>query len=266
MKNIPVKFASSLKLVFPVVIFFICWALPQVQAQSFSVSPMKMTLKPQQNLSQQWLTVKTTGNEPVAVELSILKRGVDIDGRVFHTKDDTDDDFLIYPNQLILMPGDVQTVNIQWLGDMPGKEIIYSLVATQVPIEINQEDNTADGAKLQVKLLVKYEGIIYIQANGISPEVIVESATRGLDTHQNPYLELMLYNKGTARQKINKLKLNVTPLNKNGDPMGKSIVYMPEMPKEVIKQSLYAKQSRRCLLPWPDGVPAGPVKVSVECK
>ncbi|MFA9372359.1 MAG: hypothetical protein ACERIH_11675 [Labilibaculum antarcticum] len=258
------KFASSIKLVFPVVIFLICWALPQVQAQSFSVSPIKMTLKPQQNHSQQWLTVKTTGNKPVAVELSILKREVDVDGRMFHGKDDTNNDFLIYPSQLILMPGDAQTVNIQWLGEIPTNEIIYSLVVAQVPIEINQEENTDTGTKVKIKLLTKYEGIIYIIPNAISFEVLVESATQGMDANQSPYLELMLYNKGTIRQMINKLKLHVVPLDKNGEPVGESIVYMPEMPKEVIKQSLYAKQRRRCLLPWPNGVPVGPVKVSVE--
>lgn len=261
-------FASTLKFLLCLSLLFVIFGVRQVYA-SFSVSPLIVTLEPAGKNSQQFLTVKHNGgsDEPVAVELSIVKRDIDITGRVFHTTDETDDNFVVYPSQIILFPGDIQMVNVQWIGDFtPDNEIVYSIIAEQVPIDLESADKSSrqSGSRLVIKTLIRYEGILFVRPPEVAPDVIVELAKYEVSNDGAPHLIAMLYNRGSARQKLKRMSLTVTPLNKNGQPLvDKSIVYTPQLSKKFLKHSLYAGYQRRCDLPWPEGVPEGPVQVSV---
>ena len=71
---------------------------------SFSVSPQIITLEPTGRKSQAWVSVSHLGDNdlPMAIEMRIVKREMDISGRVFHSSDETDENFVIYPAQMIL--------------------------------------------------------------------------------------------------------------------------------------------------------------------
>jgi len=270
------RLTSSLKFLLCISIFFASFGVRQIYANaSFSISPLIVTLKPAGKNSQQLLTVKHTGGgyEPIAVEISIVKRDLNLTGQVSHKTDESDDNFVIYPAQIILFPGEVQMVNVQWIGDFAlDNELVYSIIAKQVPIDLGTADRGQSKSRLELKVLLKYEGLLYVRPPGVSPDVVVESAAPEFgddngDDDGEPHLIVMLYNRGSARQKINRISLTVTPLDKNGQPLvDKSIVYAPQMPKKLINHSLYAGYRRRCELPWPEGVPVGPVQVSVSCK
>jgi hypothetical protein len=76
---------------------------------------------------------------------------------------------------------------------------------------------------------------------------------------------LLINNKGTARQKLQGIKLQVTPLDNNGKLIiNKSVVYKPVIAMSQTKQSLFPGYLRRLTMPWPPGLPVGPIKVTVE--
>ena len=236
---------------------------------SFSVSPQIITLEPTGRKSQEWVSVMHSGDSdlPIAIEMRVVKRELDISGRVFHISDETDENFVIYPAQMILYPGEMQMVYIQWAGNTrPDKEQVYSLVAENIPIELKSaksDEGIKDKARIEIRTLVRYEGLIFVRPPKVTPDVVVESANVEMDEVGKPRLSVVLFNRGSARQKITGMNLTVTPVEGDHAEVDKAITYKPPLPKEQTTHSLYAGYKRQCVLPWPESVPVGPVKVTV---
>jgi P pilus assembly chaperone PapD len=236
---------------------------------SFSATPQIITLEPTGRKSQAWVTVSHLGDNdlPMAIEMRIVKREMDISGHVSYASDETDDNFVIYPAQMILYPGEMQMVYVQWAGNaLPEKELVYSLIAENVPIDLksakkDEEENSK--ARIEVKTLIRYEGLIFVRPSKVIPDVVVESANVEMDEAGKPHLNLVLYNRGSARQKLAGMSLTVVPVQGDHAGIDKAITYKPSLPKDQTTHSLYAGYKRRCILPWPESVPVGPVKVSV---
>lgn len=236
---------------------------------SFSVSPQIITLEPIGRKSQAWVSVSHMGDSdlPMAIEMRVVKRELNISGRVSHASDETDENFVIYPAQMILYPGEMQMVFIQWAGSAyPNKELVYSFIAENVPIELKskkEDEEIKDKARLEVRTLVRYEGLIFVRPPKVTPDVVVESANVEMDEAGKPHMILMLYNRGSARQKLTGMSLIVAPVQGEQVSVDKAVAYKPPLPKDQTTHSLYAGYKRRCVLPWPESVPVGPVKVSV---
>jgi P pilus assembly chaperone PapD len=236
---------------------------------SFSVSPQIITLEPTGRKSQAWVSVSHLGDSdlPMAIEMRVVKRELDISGRVFHTSDETDENFVIYPAQMILYPGEMQMVFIQWAGSaLPDKELVYSFIAENVPVELKSkkdDEEIKDKASLEVRTLVRYEGLIFVRPPKVTPDVVVESANVEMDEAGKPQLIVVLYNQGSARKKLAGMSLTVVPVQGDHAEVDKALTYKPLLPKNQTKHSLFAGYKRRCVLPWPESVPVGPVKVSV---
>lgn len=249
-------------------IFSALMFVPQVHA-SFSITPQIITLDPSGRKSQQWVTIMHSRDNdlPMAIEVRILKREMDISGRVSHPSDETDEDFVVYPAQMILYPGEMQMVYVQWAGNAhPDNELVYSFIAENVPIELkseNEDDGVRDKARVEVRTLVRYEGLIFVRPPKVTPDVVVESAHVEMDEAGRPQLNVMLYNRGSARQKLQGMILNIVPVQGDGSAIDKTVRYQPPLPKDQTTHSLYAGYRRRCVMPWPEGVPVGPVKVTV---
>jgi len=249
--------------IFPIVV-----PLSEAHA-SFSVSPQIITLEPIGRKSQEWVAVVHLGDEdlPMAVELRIIKREMDITGHVSYASDETDENFVIYPAQMILYPGEMQMVYIQWAGSShPDKEVAYSLIVENVPIELKsakKDEERKDKARIELKTLLRYEGLIFVRPPKVAPDVVVESANVEMDEAGKPRLSVVLFNRGSARQKITNMNLTVTPVEGDHAAVDKAITYKPPLPKDQTTHSLYAGYRRRCVVPWPESIPVGPVKVTV---
>jgi fimbrial chaperone protein len=249
-------------------IFSILVPLSAVHA-SFSVSPQIITLEPTGRKSQAWVSVSHSGDsdQPMAIEMKVIKRELDISGRVFHTSDETDENFVIYPAQMILFPGEMQMVFIQWAGNpQPDKELVFSFIAENVPIELKSKKNDEeikDKVRLEVRTLVRYEGLIFVRPPKVKPDVVVESANVEMDEAGKPQLIVVLHNQGSARQKLAGMSLTIVPVQGDQAEVDKAFTYKPPLPKDQTTHSLYAGYKRRCVLPWPEALPVRPVKVSV---
>jgi fimbrial chaperone protein len=214
------------------------------------------------------VTVKHEGNvqAPVAVELKITSREIDMNGEVVHAEDKSSENFVLYPSQIILLPGDIQRVQIQWVGDsLPSRETAYGLIAQEAPIKLDDQNKERATPQGMVTVLTKYEAIVVLRPAGTRPDVVAESAKPETANGNETKLILVLHNKGTALQKLKGMKLQVTPLNSNGQMIvGRSISYKPELTADQTKHSLFAGYRRRFELPWPSGLSVGPVRVAVD--
>lgn len=245
---------------------------------SFSLDTWIISLEPDLRKSSQVITLKYIGNEyggpksdaktllPIPVEFSIFPRYIDLDGKVTYDTTQPSPDFVIFPSQIILYPGDVQKIQIQWVSDKPlTKETIFGLIAVQVPV--NLENSTAPTKAVQggVTIITRYEGIVVVKPKGTRPEVVVDTAYSKPDTLGKTNLVLHLKNKGTGLQLTKGMKLTVAPLDEKGRVnLQKKISYAPLLNDNATKHALFSGQIRRYITPWPHGIPVGPVQVIPE--
>ncbi len=252
--------------------------ISSVYAGGYSIEPWILILEPAQKKMSQVITVKYEGgstapktqelgpsrSDPVPVEISVVKREIALDGTISYPTEKQDDDFVVYPSQLILYPGDLQKVQVQWVGSkIPSAETVYGLIAMQLPINLPVDENvkTPIGS---MNLLTRYEGIVVMRPAGIKPQVNVDTSFALKDSAGNTHLISILNNKGNGLLSFKKLRLTVIPLDEKGKlHMQDKIEVKPDYNQPYAKQALFAGNVRRFDIPWPKDFPIGPIKAFV---
>jgi fimbrial chaperone protein len=236
----------------------------------YSMTPLVTTLDLSKNITSAEVLIKSeTGDAkiPMAIELKVKARDVDTNGtRVLYRDDGSDKNFVVYPSQIVLMPGETQRVQIKWVGDaMPKKEIAYGLIAEQAPVKLGDEDAVRTQAMGRINVLVRYEGAIIVIPPGVQSRVVVDSAVAGKNKEGKNRLLLTIHNAGTGRQTMIGMKLRVSQLDKSGKIVPKAdFTFKPVLTSQQTKQSLFPGYTRKLDLAWPSGVRVGPVKATIE--
>lgn len=217
---------------------------------TYQVTPSTLNLDPIGSGANDSFQVISTGDEPVAVEIHVTGRQVDIDGNEVQPR--AEDDFIVYPPQILLQPGESQTVRISWLGEPnPESELAYRIITEQLPIQLSQQAANATSATIAITALFRYVTSVYITPDTAEPNVILESASHQNENGQDQ-LVLQFHNQGTAHQLLTDLTLT---LNSGGQ----TVKLSPEQLEGVNGQNVLAQHQRRFVIPWPSGLPVGSV-------
>ena len=159
---------------------------------------MSLSLKDKGKSAQGTVYVENDGDKAIAVEVSIAKRIMDINGG--EEQPLVEDDFLVYPSQLIIGAGEKKAVKVKWLEKKVVKgELPYRLIAEQLPI--NMEKRKIEGGG-QINILLRYVASLYVVGPDASSKVEVESILKNKNK-----LQITLHNKGNKHQILNKLKV-----------------------------------------------------------
>ena len=119
---------------------FVIAAIPA--AIAFSVQPLLVEMEPGRSGA---IRVENTRTDPLTVEVTLWRRSVDENG--VQTRVAADDDFVVLPPQMVIPPGRVQVVRLQWVGsDTPDRSISYYANLREVPVELNP----SSGAQVQI--------------------------------------------------------------------------------------------------------------------
>ena len=221
-------------------------------ALAFTLVPIKMEFEPAGRGANQAFRLENDSSNTVPVQLSMLTRQMDLDGK--ETNAPAEDDFLVYPPQVLLKPNQVQTVRVKWLGTpKPEKELAYRILAEQLPVNLEKEKP----GESRINVLVRYLGSVYIVPKGAKAEVVLESTAPQTDAAGKRRIELIFHNRGKAHSMLNDLRLKI-------QAGGKTVELGPEALPNVAGENVLAGQKRRFLLPWPEGLPEGPVQVTFD--
>lgn len=250
-------------------VFIASFGLFTTVSGGYSLNPLITILDISKKQTSAEVVVKFEGEvkTPVAVELKVTGREISLDGKkVLHHEDKSAENFIVYPAQIILMPGDIQRVQVKWVGDsIPLKEITYGLIAEETPMKIGDEEDKREKAEARLLMRARYEGVIVLRPAGVKPNVIVESTASKTDSLGKPRLLLTLHNKGTGLQNLAGMKIRIAPISKDGKSIStKSITYTPQLSKEQTNHSIFAGFYRTLDLPWPSDIPVGPVNAVVD--
>jgi fimbrial chaperone protein len=180
-----------------------------------------------------------------------------LDGTEINT--DADDQFLIYPPQLVIPPGEQQAVRVTWLGDpKPTKELAFRIIAEQVPVDLTELTQTEGDRTLTVRVLLRYVGSVYIKPDGVAPKLVLESASSQKDKTGADQLVLNVANQGTAHRLLQNIKVMVTASS------GKSVTLAGKQLEGVLGENILADSKRQFILPWPKEIPVGPVTATFD--
>lgn len=217
-------------------------------ASAFQLLPMSMAFAPTGAEATQTFAVNNEANEPVAVQIYIVKREVAADGT--ETLTPADADFLVFPPQAAVPAGKSQLVQVRWLGSRTlATELAYRIIAEQLPVALADRGQT--GGRLEI--LMRYEGAVYITPPGATPNVVVDSVAR-VDTTEGPKLKVALHNAGTAHGLLDQVALTVT--GKAADGRAASVELRGEALGALASPNILAGGKRDFLLPWPANLAA----------
>jgi fimbrial chaperone protein len=209
-----------------------------------------MEFEPVGRGANQAFRLENDSSNAVPVQISMLTRQMDVDGK--ETNAPAEEDFLVYPPQVLLKPKQVQTVRVKWLGNpKPEKELSYRILAEQLPVELDKQKQS--GA--QINILVRYLGSVYIVPKNAKADVVLESSAHQSDAQGKHRIELVFNNRGRAHAMLQDLRLTI-------QAGGKTVELGPEVLPNVAGENILAGQKRRFTLPWPEGLGEGPVQVS----
>ena len=221
-------------------------------ASAFVLSPSTMDFDPAGRGANRNFQLENPSDQPVAVQVSIVTRQMDVDGN--ETYSPADSDFTVYPPQTVLQPRQNQTIRVMWLGKTkPLKELNYRIVAEQLPVNLSKENKP--GAKLNIML--RYLGTIYVVPKGAKSKVVLDSISQEKAKDDKTRLIITLHNQGNAHALLRDLKLQLTADDKT--------VELPESALQgMAAENVLSQQKRRFVIPCPEGFEGKPVQVKYE--
>lgn len=231
-------------------------------AHAYEFSPAVVRINTNGNNSNQIYKLENNSDNPIAIEISINRFKIDMNGKNVDLDEDVMKNFIIYPQRIILMPKETRFFQVSWIGPPDLPETAYFITTKQVPMDIDDQKEKDDpGVKAEVVILMHYKGCLYVAPPKSKPSLLVDSVA-GWEK-ESPELEIVCTNKGNGRASMRLFSLKLIPLDQGGKPLsGKSITLYPS--DHNIQTAFLPGDSIRLTVPWPQKLPVGPVRVEFK--
>jgi fimbrial chaperone protein len=160
---------------------------------ALSLTPIESELSPSGRGASQIIRLQNPLTEPMAVEIDVKGRAMGLQGEDILS--DATDDFTVFPTQVVLQPGQSQSVRVQYIGPPVTQERAFRLIAEQLPVDVGQPPQ--NGGRMRV--LVKYVASMYVKPAASTPQVRVKESKIVAEAGKR-WLEMLLVNEGNAHK------------------------------------------------------------------
>ena len=223
-------------------------------AEAFRFIPFTADFDPSGPGANQTFRVENNSGKQIAVEISVFRRLMNLDGSDELTE--ADDDFVVFPTQIVLEPEQSQIVRVQWIGDAdPEHELAYRIIAEQLPVDLEPAEESGGS----VRILVRYIGSIYVRPTGARADVVLQDVAAEESSGERQ-LSVTLHNRGQAHAILRNLSLSLAG-EANGDAAA-ALDLGPNKLAGMSGENILAGHKRRFLLPWSQELPFGPVEAT----
>ncbi len=224
-------------------------------AHAFTLTPMSLSLSPAGPEATQNFLVENNTQETVLLDVSITSREMDETGKESNRiTPEIESNFLLYPPQMTLKPKEKRSIRVTWMGPLPPHEKAFRLVAEQLPLGTQKKNSLKRG--VHINILMRYQAALYVTPDNAAPLVVLKSSSR--TSGENPKLQLVLENSGSAHLLLKKLRVEVErdqvpPVKLEGKELD-----------GILGQNILAQSTRKFEITWPKKLKPGSVKVKLE--
>lgn len=239
---------------------------------AYNFSPPVVYLTSTGNSSTFLFTVSNPEDRIIPLDMSVYEVKKDLTGLPVEGEEIIDD-FLIYPAQFLLKPKEVKSVQLRWVGDPELlNERTFTFFSREMPIPMDGSKSIApQGVTARVNVLMNYAVRVYVSTTEAEPDIIIDSVEAKLsdvDGRSIQQLIITCLNKGDKHGKLVDAELQIssdipsvyeieTGIENN------ATVTLSRMEVPGFATSIFAKSRRRYVIPWPEEIPFGPVKVTL---
>jgi fimbrial chaperone protein len=232
--------------------FFRCFVLlalaAAAPAYAFKLTPIEAEFGPAR-LAVQTFKLENGGTSPAAIELTVHRRDMAIDGSDVLTS--ASEDFNIFPDQIVLQPGETQSVRVQWTGsEQPAAEMAYRLMAEQLPIDLGESAERSG-----LRLMVKYLAALYVRPADPAARITAELSVEEADDAR--FALVRLKNDGNAHAIVQAPMLIV----RAGDNV---VDFTAEQREAVHGKNVLAGAARELRIPWSEQLDSGPLSIELQ--
>lgn len=225
-------------------------------AAAYEFAPIVAQFSPTGSGAAKTFVVRNTHKEPIALQIEVYSRSADEMGN--ETREIDYDDFIVTPPQMVLAPGQSQSIRVQWVGDSnPDTELAYRLVVEQLPIPYKGDGSTPEGVSVDVKLGFRYEAALYVvPASGAPDARISYGEIVKSETGEN-LLRLTVENIGQRRAILQRPVVTL-------QTGGQTIELSDEAAEALNNRNIIAGTQAVIDLPVADSLSPGPVSASLN--
>lgn len=218
-------------------------------AAAFKLTPIEAEFAPARQALQTFKVDNIGGVAPVAIELSVQARQMALDGSDVLTPTE---DFQIFPDQIVLAPGETQSVRVQWTGAVqPESEQAYRLVAEQLPIELDGQTAGRSG----LKLMVKYLAALYVRP--ADPAAVLSAQIRSETRPEGRLAVVRVLNSGNAHLVLQGPMVEISA-------GGAAVALSADQREALHGKNILAGVERELLVPWSAALDGGELSVQLK--
>ena len=237
------------------ILFSIAAVQSIISAGAYELSPIVAQFSSEGPGSSRSFVIRNTHQQPIALQIEVFKRSADALGN--ETREPEYDDFIVTPPQMVIAPGNSQSIRAQWVGEAnPETELAYRFVVTQLPIRF-ERDNSDEDVNIDVAMGYKYEAAIYVLPDGGKPSAEVSKSEAILNEDGEETLRVTINSVGERRAILISPTLSVTGNNQNIDITGEALA-------PLNNKNILAGTQTVVELPWPESLPFGDVSATLK--
>lgn len=139
--------------------------------------------------------VQNDTSEIKALEVYITHREHDLTGK--ETRIDADQEWEVFPSQLILKQKEERVVTLRYIASANiKKEIPYRVIVEEIPIDIGANtEESLEGSK--INMILKFVKSIYVAPFGVKPDIKITQVKVSKKEDDIYFFDVILENKGT---------------------------------------------------------------------
>lgn len=230
-------------------------ALLSPPAAAYEFAPIVAQFTPSGSGASRTFVVRNTHEEPVALQIEMFKRSADETGKELRLPEY--DDFIITPPQLVLAPGQSQSIRVQWIGDPnPDMELSYRLIVEQLSIPYAKND-AGSNRLADISLGIRYEAALYVVPNEGRAAVAITQAEPAQTEAGEQMLRLTIKNTGQRRAILQEPTVTVKSGEQTATLSGDDVLMLNNY-------NIIAGTQTVLNVPWPESLPFGPVSASIS--
>lgn len=138
-------------------------------ASAIDVQPVVNVLRLPQDARGITLAISNPREVDLPVTFDIVEREIAEDGSETYVP--ADDEFVIFPSQAVLQPGQAQSIRVQYVGDPPAQSRSFTLYSTEVPVDLEGSGESG------VQRILRIGASIHVAPAGTAPRPVLVSSS-----------------------------------------------------------------------------------------